>query len=1039
MKDNFTTQKFKTPQSYSKLFAIFVIIFTFLSGISFSQSKSITDFYYYNNAPYYLDLNKDNVYLRLKNVMTKEEFINSSQSFRQLFSYDNFIFNDKDQIIKLNHKLGESGISDLINNLKSTGLYEYVSPVFSTPVGKGDRNTLIIPKDEIIVQYKSTYSDARIAEFEQSKNLTFVQDLDLRGGITKIYRVDQNTFSMDAANDIFESGMVNYSEPNFYMTNLLKYVPNDPLFSQQWALRNTGNNIPGGITGIPGCDMRLDSAWNITLGSNKVKIAIIDSGVDTLHEDLAANILPNSQFNFITNSTNAFDDNGHGTGCSGIAAAIGNNSTGISGVAPNSKIINIKSLDQNTSGTYEDLIEGLIYAWQSGAWVSSNSWGSYTPSSGIDNAILDGVTFGRNGKGTIYLFATGNDNTFLSSQSINPNVIAVGGVSPCNQRKSPLSCDGENFWGANYGTGLSVVAPCVKVYTTDITGSGGWSNTNYLDNFNGTSGAAPNVAGICALMLSVDSTLSWMKVREFLCRSADKVGSYSYNFTGPYTNLGQTWNNEMGYGKVNANTSLKYTIASIGFTFNHTPLANTEILTGPYTVSSSIVSLNGAINPAGTKLFWTRGNSFDSIPMTNSGGSNWTANIPGNGSSALYKYFIKATDVTGASKTYPVFAPDTYFSFNAVYDVTPPLISHSAIPVVPVELWPAKIISVVTDSVGIDSVWVKWYKNNPAVTKEFKLINVSDNNYEAIFNSINSDVVYGDSIFYRIFAQDNSGLHNRDSTSLYFIKIRHFDLNQNFASEEFPPLLWNLQYTGVRYWLREDYSGYGIGTGTSRFNFWNAQVGVTQSMITHPFEASSIGDTLKFDHAYATWSDQDDSLIIQVSTNSGLSYSLLIGLVGGVSGPLVTAPPTTEFFIPTASQWATKKYALPVGVNKIRFKAVSAYGNNFYMDNVIKVSGLTGISINLNEGIPNTYSLNQNYPNPFNPSTKINYNIPVTNFVTLKIYDVLGKEVASLVNEKQSAGSYTVDFFAGNLSSGVYFYRIKSGEFIQTKSMMLLK
>lgn len=159
MKENLTAQKIKTVQSYSKLFAIFVVIFTILSGISFSQSKSITDHYYYNNAPYYLNLNKENVYLRLKNVMTKEEFINSSQSFRQLFIYDNFIFNDKDQIIKLNHKLGESGISDLINNLKSTGLYEYVSPVFSTNEDKGDLNTLIIPKDEIIVQYKSNLSD----------------------------------------------------------------------------------------------------------------------------------------------------------------------------------------------------------------------------------------------------------------------------------------------------------------------------------------------------------------------------------------------------------------------------------------------------------------------------------------------------------------------------------------------------------------------------------------------------------------------------------------------------------------------------------------------------------------------------------------------------------------------------------------------------------------------------------------------------------------------------------------------------------------
>ncbi|MBK8552140.1 MAG: S8 family peptidase [Ignavibacteria bacterium] len=1038
MKENLTAQKIKTVQSYSKLFAIFVIIFTILSGISFSQSKSITDYYYYNNAPYYLDLNKENVYLRLKNEMTKEEFINSSQSFRQVLSYDNFNTNDKNQIIKLNISLGESGLSDLLNNLKTTGLYESVSPVFSMPEGKGNPNTLIAANNEIIVQYKSNLSNDQITTFEQSKNLTFIQNLDLRGGVTKVYRVDQNTFSMDAANDIFESGMVNYSEPNFYMTNLLSYVPNDPLFPEQWALRNTGNNIPQGVSGIPGCDMRLDSAWNITLGSNKVKIAIVDSGIDTLHEDLAANILPNSQFNFITNSTNAFDDNGHGTGCSGIAAASGNNSLGISGVAPNSKIINIKCLNNEAAGTYEDLIEGLIYSWQIGAWVSSNSWGGLPPVSGVDNAILDGTTLGRNGKGTVFCFATGNSNTVLAFPSINPNVIAVGGLSPCNQRKSPVSCDGEN-WGANYGTGLNVVAPCVKVYTTDITGSGGWSNTNYLDNFNGTSGAAPNVAGICALMLSADSTLSWDKVRKYLNNSADKTGNYSYNSTGPLSDLGRTWNNEMGYGKANAYNAVRYVLGSKGFTFNHNPLTNNDNLSGPYSVTSSIVSLNGAINPAETKLFWTRGSSFDSIPMTNSGGNNWTATIPGTGAPASYKYFIKATDVTGVSKTYPVLAPGTYFSFNVINDNTPPQISHSSAPVIPIQFWPYKIKSIVTDSIGIDSVWVKWYKNNPSVIKHFKLQNTLDDNFEAAFNSVNIDVSNGDSIFYRIFAQDKSNLHTSDSTSLNKIKISIFNLSMDFVSPEFPPPFWNLEYTDQQFWTRHDVSAYGIGTGSAKFNYWNARPGVTQYMTTNPFDESVTGDSLKFDHAYRCWQAEDDSLIIETSTNAGVSFSLLIGLVGGPSGPLTTAPPSQILFVPNASQWATKKYALPVGVNMIRFKAVSAFGNNLYVDNILKVNGMTGISNNLITEMPEKYSLSQNYPNPFNPVTNVEFGIMKLGFVSLKIYDVLGKEVATLVNENLQPGTYKYNFDASNLSSGIYFYRIKAGDFIETRSMMLLK
>jgi hypothetical protein len=89
--------------------------------------------------------------------------------------------------------------------------------------------------------------------------------------------------------------------------------------------------------------------------------------------------------------------------------------------------------------------------------------------------------------------------------------------------------------------------------------------------------------------------------------------------------------------------------------------------------------------------------------------------------------------------------------------------------------------------------------------------------------------------------------------------------------------------------------------------------------------------------------------------------------------------------------------------------------------------------------IPSEYSLNQNYPNPFNPSTKITYQIPKSGHVTLKVYNALGKEVVTLVNEEKSVGRYSVDFNAKGLSSGIYFYSIQSGSFFETKKMMLIK
>jgi hypothetical protein len=93
----------------------------------------------------------------------------------------------------------------------------------------------------------------------------------------------------------------------------------------------------------------------------------------------------------------------------------------------------------------------------------------------------------------------------------------------------------------------------------------------------------------------------------------------------------------------------------------------------------------------------------------------------------------------------------------------------------------------------------------------------------------------------------------------------------------------------------------------------------------------------------------------------------------------------------------------------------------------------------LTDELPHDFSLFQNYPNPFNPGTTITYELPRTSHVTLSVYDVLGREVATLLNEEKSAGAYTVQWDASGVSSGVYFYRLKAGDFNQTKRMMIVR
>jgi len=356
--------------------------------------------------------------------------------------------------------------------------------------------------------------------------------MDLQGGASFLLKVNSagNQTAIDAANSIYTSGMVNWAEPNLYFTNLMCYMPNDQFIGNQWSVRNTGNNIPDGITGTAGCDMRIDSAWDVTLGHNKVIVVVSDTGIDTLHEDLQGNLIPGTGYNFYNNTPGGQDDGNHGTACAGIIAARGNNSLGTSGISPNSRLIAAKWLNSSGSGNYAGAVGTINWGVQKNAWIISNSWGFVGgASSALDQALTDAVTLGRSGKGIVLCFASGNENGAMRyPASSHPSLLVVGGISPCNQRKSTTSCDNETWWGASYGTTLDIVAPCTKIYTSDRTGTPGYSTTNYFATFNGTSSATPNTAGVTALMLSVDSTLRWDTLRAYVGRTAARVGTYSY-------------------------------------------------------------------------------------------------------------------------------------------------------------------------------------------------------------------------------------------------------------------------------------------------------------------------------------------------------------------------------------------------------------------------------------------------------------------------------------------------------------------------------
>jgi len=263
-------------------------------------------------------------------------------------------------------------------------------------------------------------------------------------------------------------------------------------------------------------------------------------------------------------------------------------------------------------------------------------------------------------------------------------------------------------------------------------------------------------------------------------------------------------------------------------------------------------------------------------------------------------------------------------------------------------------------------------------------------------------------------------------------------LCEEFTSTTFPPTGWSLVYTGTLYWSRVALSAFGLGSGSARYDMWN-NPSSNQSLVTPDFTPTTTNfDRLYVDFAYAPYPTSQpysqDSLIINTSTNGGSTWTNLVRM-----GPiqLQTVPAAGSEFIPVASSWVKRSWLLPNATNKIEFFAKSQFGNHLYLDSICINDSLVGITpIGIVAG---EYSLGQNYPNPFNPSTTIAYNMPQAGNVQLIVFDILGREVATLVNGFMKAGTHDVVFDASNYSSGVYFYKLVAGDVTITKKMLLVK
>ena len=420
----------------------------------------------------------------------------------------------------------------------------------------------IVPVMKVSGRIEATLQKDFIVKFNGSVNPKYMdallQRLDGEMISTKpdgayVFRMDRVKNGFDLMHEVATLGMIEYAQPDMIVK--IEHT-NDPLFNKQYQIQNSGQYIDG-RKATSGIDLNITPAWNYTKGSG-VTVAVIDDGVEA-HEDL-----PNIKAGF----TPASDGDGtpvstgkHGMAVAGIISAQ-HNDIGIKGVSPNSELLSVNIFQQGT--TLSDYAEAFYWAVENGADVINNSWGfiyedveiestnppiytvrkgamcSNNPFPSLTSAINYAADHGRNGKGCIITFASGNwaqegplgqnsDECVTYPGSLE-SVIAIGAINP----------QGDKSIYSDYGPKLDFVAPSndlnssgsrsyFGVRTIDREGSIGYSRSNYHSGFGGTSAAAPAASGAIALILSVHPNLTRSEVMSLLQNTAKDVESPGFD------------------------------------------------------------------------------------------------------------------------------------------------------------------------------------------------------------------------------------------------------------------------------------------------------------------------------------------------------------------------------------------------------------------------------------------------------------------------------------------------------------------------------
>lgn len=386
----------------------------------------------------------------------------------------------------------------------------------------------------------------------------------------------------------------------------------DPLFKYAWHLSNTGQLVFANAPAVAGFDMNLTSTWAQNIHGSSVLVQVSDDGIEDTHEDLRANFsYANLSKNYslqspfiATKAAPIATTDNHGTSVAGLIAAVGWNARGSRGVAPNAKLLSANFLSDGVSRTSAKFINQASGSFD----ISNMSWGTtqnmiYDLDTDYETQLASMATSGRNGKGTLFVKAAGNDfavdcngstnncigSSNFDSDNVNPYITVVAALNALGESAS-YSSIGSDIWISSFGGEFGDDSPammttdrstCRKGYSVTaetIPFEKGNSNENakcnYTSSFNGTSSAAPTVSGAMALLLEANPNLTWREIKYILAKTATvdnfAVGGIAHPLRSTLTlpvgfiweqkwvnnSAGFKFHNFYGFGRVNVDAAV---------------------------------------------------------------------------------------------------------------------------------------------------------------------------------------------------------------------------------------------------------------------------------------------------------------------------------------------------------------------------------------------------------------------------------------------------------------------------------------------------